>query len=315
MQSTSGRLDLNLLIALDALLEERSVAGAAHRLSLSSPAMSRALGRIRKALGDPVLVRSGHAMVPTPRAIALRSEVRELVERAQAVLTPAGAVRPETLERTFTLLADDALHTTVGRRLLEHVRTAAPGVVLRLVPEGPGDSLLLREGAVDLEIGVVSDPAPGTRAEMLFRDENVGVVRCGHPLLDGPVTVERYAAADHITASRRGRLHGPIDDLLAERGLRRRVVASVPTLTSALLLASSTDLVARTARRLPGDQTRRLGLATFPIPLDLPGLVISQAWHARFDADPAHRWLRACVRRIAASLPDGGDDGVASSRG
>lgn len=307
MQST---LDLNLLTALDALLREGSVTGAARRLQLSTPAMSRTLARIRKALGDPVLVRSGRRMVPTPRALEIAAEVRELVERAQAVFAPSGGLDTATLERTFTLLADDGLLTVLGMRLLERVRREAPGVTLRLLPEGPDDVSGLREGRADLEIGVVHSPAPETRVEHLFTDDSVGVVRHGHPLLEGGITLERFAAAEHITASRRGLPHGPIDDLLAERGLRRRVVASVPTLISALMVVAGTDLVGRTGLRLSARQVERLGLVTFAIPLELPVLPIAQAWHPRYEEDPAHRWLRGCVREVAASLAPGAEEPV-----
>ncbi|MET8009400.1 LysR family transcriptional regulator [Streptomyces sp. NPDC005271] len=302
MHMTQSKLDLNLVVALDALLEEESVSGAARRLHLSSPAMSRTLGRIRKALGDPVLVRSGRRMVPTPRALALRDEVREIVERAQGLFAPAGELQPATLERTFTLLADDGLLTLIGMGLLGRVRREAPGVSLRLIPEGSGDSYALREGRADLEIGVFHDPAPETRFEPLLTDDNVGVVRRGHPLLDGPVTPERYAAADHLSASRRGLLHGPIDEALAGLGLRRRVVASVPTFAAALLLTANTDLVARTGRRLAAPHIERLRLTTFEIPLPLPELPICQAWHPRYEADPAHIWLRTCVREVAGAM-------------
>jgi DNA-binding transcriptional LysR family regulator len=295
-------LDLNLLVALDALLEEESVTAAADRLSLSAPAMSRTLGRLRTALGDPVLVRSGRFMVPTPRAVELRDRVRRLLREAEAVFAPVREVELATLERTFTLLADDALLTEIGMRLLDRVRERAPGVSLRLLPEGPGDAAVLREGRVDLEVGVISAPAPEIRVEPLLTDDNVGVVRRGHPLLDGPVTPERYAAAAHVSTSRRGRLAGPIDDRLAALGLRRRVMASVPTLSVALLVVARTDLVGRTGRRLTASLVDRLDLATFEIPLDLPPLPIAQAWHPRFEADPAHAWLRQCVREIAADL-------------
>ncbi|GAA2074941.1 LysR family transcriptional regulator [Streptomyces albiaxialis] len=304
-----SKLDLNLLTALDALLAEGSVTGAAERLHLSTPAMSRTLTRIRKALGDPVLVRSGRGMVPTPRALELREEVREVVERATAVFTSESPLELATLERTFTLLADDSLLTSIGMRLLERVRREAPGVSLRLVPEGPGDETGLREGRADLDIGVVHTPAPGTRVEYVFTDDNVGVVRAGHPLLDGGITPERYAAAEHVTTSRRGRLYGPIDERLEERGLRRRVAASVPTFTAALLVVAETDLVARTGRRLAAWQRERLGLVAFEIPLDLPDLPIAQAWHPRDEKDPAHMWLRRCVREIAAELTEEGEAG------
>ncbi|MBL1098658.1 LysR family transcriptional regulator [Streptomyces coffeae] len=305
MHVTQSKLDLNLVIALDALLEEESVSGAAQRLHLSSPAMSRTLARIRTALGDPVLVRSGRRMVPTPRALALREEVRQIVERAQAVFTPAGELQLATLERTFTLLADDGLLTLIGMGLLERVRREAPGVCLRLIPEGPGDSSVLRERRADLELGVVHEPSPGTRMEHLFTDDNIAVVRSGHPLLSGPVTPERYAAADHLSASRRGLLYGPIDEGLSELGLRRRVVASVPTFASALLVTADSDLVARAGRLLTRPHIERLGLATFEIPLELPRLPIGQMWHPRYDADPAHIWLRGCVREIAGTIGPG----------
>ncbi|QKV90973.1 LysR family transcriptional regulator [Streptomyces sp. NA02950] len=305
MRVTQSKLDLNLVIALDALLEEESVSGAAQRLHLSSPAMSRTLARIRKALGDPVLVRSGRRMVPTPRALALREEVRQIVERAQAVFTPAGELELATLERTFTLLADDGLLTLIGMGLLERIRQEAPGVCLRLIPEGPGDSSVLRDGRADLELGVFHDPAPETRVEHLVTDDNTGVVRSGHPLLSGPVTPERYAAAHHLSASRRGRLHGPIDEGLSELGLRRRVVASVPTFASALLVTAHTDLVARSGKLLARPLVERLGLVMFEIPLELPKLPIGQAWHPRYDADPAHIWLRGCIREIAGTIGPG----------
>ncbi|MGI5349305.1 LysR family transcriptional regulator [Streptomyces sp. CA-250714] len=303
MQSTPS-LDLNLLVALDALLAEGSVTGAAQRLHLSAPAMSRTLTRIRRALDDPVLVRAGRHMVPTPRALELAGEVREIVERAETVFTPGtgSSFEPATLERTFTLLAEDALLTGIGMRLLERVRTEAPGVSLRLIPEGPGESTALRDGSADLELGVVNTPAPETRVEHIFTDTNVGVVRRGHPLLEGEITPERFAAADHVTGSRRGRLHGPIDELLAAQGLRRRVVASVPTLTSTLLVVAQTDLVGRTGLRLGAAHVARLGLATFEIPLELPALPIAQAWHPRYEKDPAHCWLRRCVREIVRDL-------------
>ncbi|MEU8828784.1 LysR family transcriptional regulator [Streptomyces sp. NPDC048636] len=305
MHVTQSRLDLNLLVALDALLEEESVSGAALRLHLSSPAMSRTLARIRTALGDPVLVRAGRRMVPTPRALALREEVREIVERTRAVFTPAGELQLATLERTFTLLADDGLLTLIGMGLLERIRREAPGVCLRLVPEGPGESSLLREGRADLELGVFHDPSPEARVEHLVTDDNLGVVRGGHPLLSGAVTPERYAAADHLSVSRRGLLRGPIDEALGELGLRRRVVASVPTFAAALLVTADSDLVARAGRLLARPHIERLGLATFEIPLELPRLPIGQRWHPRYDADPAHIWLRGRVREIAGAIGSG----------
>ncbi|MGW6867345.1 LysR family transcriptional regulator [Streptomyces sp. NPDC054904] len=292
------QLDLNLLIALDALLEEGSVGGAADRLNLSSPAMSRTLARIRRALGDPVLVRSGRVMVPTPRALALRAEVHEVVSRARAVFTPAGEIDPARLERVFTVQADESLVVRLGAPLLTRIRAEAPGVSLRFLGEGPQDVQYLREGLADLELGNVTDPSPETRIEPLLADRFVGVARAGHSLLDGAVTVDRFASADHLNYSRRGRFTGPIDTALADQGLARRVVAVYPTFASALLALLDTDLVGILGDRVHSATARRFGLATFPVPLDLPTLELSLAWHPRYAADPAHAWLRGLLREV-----------------
>jgi DNA-binding transcriptional LysR family regulator len=296
MRQTQPSLDL--LIALDVLLEEGSVSAAAHRLHLSEPAMSRTLGRIRKAMGDPVLVRSGRQMVPTPRALAVRGEVRALVEAARKVFMPPEALDPATLDRRFVILASDAVITGVSVRLLNEVGEAAPGVRLHFIPEGHGDERALRDGSADLELSIIADPAPETRVERLTADRAVGVVRAGHPLLDGPVTAARIAAYEHVIATRRGRASGPVDEVLAGMGLARRVVGSVPTFGAMLLAVRESDLVGMTPERLTRPLYEALGLATFALPFELPAMTLSQAWHPRYDADPAHAWLRERVRGV-----------------
>ncbi|MFG3046614.1 LysR family transcriptional regulator [Streptomyces sp. NPDC048241] len=293
-------VDLNLLLALDVLLEEQSVRGAARRLHLSEPAMSRTLGRIRKALGDPVLVRAGRQMVPTPHALAVRAEVSAVVERARALFAPGKDTDPRTMTRTFTILGHDAIAATLGAPLLTRTAREAPGVRLRFLSESPVDAPFLRQGTVDLEIGVVDTTAPEVRVETLYEDVMLGVVRAGHPLLKGELTPERFAgAAGHLSVSRRGRLHGPIDDALAALGLERQVVGSVGTYPASLFVVRDTDLigiVSRGSRPMAGP----LGLVTFPIPLPLPPLEVGLAWHPRHDADPAHAWLRATVKELLA---------------
>ncbi|GAA3257211.1 LysR family transcriptional regulator [Nonomuraea helvata] len=296
MRQTQPSLDL--LIALDVLLEECSVSAAAQRLHLSEPAMSRTLGRIRKAMGDPVLVRSGRQMVPTPRALAVQAEVRGLVEAARKVFTPPGRLDPATLVRRFVILASDAVITAMSVALLTEAARSAPGVRFHFIPEGYGDAQALRDGSADLEVTVISDPAPETRVEPIMVDRAVGVVRPGHPLLDGPVTAERLAAAEHVIASRRGRAEGPVDEILAGMGLRRRIAGSVPTFEAALAVVRQSDLVGMTPERLTGPLVEALGLVRFPIPVPLPEMTLSQAWHPRYDVDPAHVWLRELVREV-----------------
>jgi DNA-binding transcriptional LysR family regulator len=301
MHEMHSRLDLNLLVSLDVLLQERSVGAAAARLHLSEPAMSRTLARIRKALGDPVLVRSGRGMVPTPRALAIHGEVHELVERASTVFTER-ALDLTTLDRTFTVQADDSITAIVAAPLLTRMRAEAPGVSLRALGEGSADSSSLREGRIDLEVGVIGDQPPDVTVEPLLDDRTVGVVRAGHPLLSGPVTPARFAAAEHLTTSRRGRLEGPTDTALAEYGLRRRVVASAPSFSSSLLILMTTDLVGRAGERLHGALVERLGLVAFDLPVMVPSIPLAMAWHRRYQTDAAHAWLRRCVTDVFADL-------------
>ncbi|WDO06618.1 LysR family transcriptional regulator [Streptomyces murinus] len=297
MTQSTG-LDLNLLVALDVLLEEQSVRGAASRLHLSEPAMSRTLGRIRKALGDPVLVRAGRQMVPTPHALAVRAEVSAVVERARALFAPGRDTDLRTVSRTFTILGHDAIVATHGAALLARAAREAPGIRLRFLSESHIDAPFLRQGTADLEIGVIDTTAPEVRQETVYEDRMLGVVRCGHPLLDGELTPERFAStAGHLIVSRRGRLRGPIDEALAELGLSRRVVASVGTYPASLFVLRETDLIGLIspwARPL----AEPLGLTVFEIPLRLPAAPVGFAWHPRHDADPAHAWLRARVREL-----------------
>ncbi len=294
-----SRPDLNLLATLDVLLAEGSVARAARRLRLSPSAMSRALARLRAATGDPLLVRAGRGLVPTPRALALREPVGRLVQDGEAVLRPAETLDLKQLVRTFTLRTRDGFVENFGPGLLARVAREAPGVRLRFVPKPDKDSAPLRDGSVDLETGVVG-PATGpeVRAQGLFRDRFIGVVRKGHPLSRGRITPARYAAARHIGVSRRGLDRGPVDEALEARGLTREVVVLVGSFAEALALARASDLVASVPERHTGNL--RAGLHGFPLPVPLPEFTVSLLWHPRLDADPAHRWLRGCVREVCA---------------
>ena len=291
--------DLNLLVTLDVLLAEGSVASAAKRLRLSPSAMSRALARLRAATGDPLLVRAGRGLVPTPRALELRARVGRIVQAGEAALRPAEALELGQLVRTFTLRTSEGFVETFGPDLIERVGRQAPGVRLRFVQKTDKDSAPLREGAVDLETGVVGDDTgPELRAQALFRDCFVGTVRPGHALAAGEVTARRYAEGRHVFVSRRGLDRGPIDDALKAVGLQRQIVAIVGGFGTALALASTTDLIASVPERHTA--ALRRGMHSFPLPVALPEITVSLLWHPRLDADPAHRWLRGCVREVCA---------------
>jgi DNA-binding transcriptional LysR family regulator len=300
------QLDLNLLAALDALLEEGSVGAAAERLHLSEPAMSRTLGRIRRVTGDQILVRTGRTMTPTPYALEVRATVHTLVQQAHAVLAPERDLELGTLERTFTLRCHDAVTTAIGPGLLAAVQAQAPGVRLRFLGETTTDSNDLRHGQVDLEIGSSEPDLPEIRFEIVGHDRLVAVVHPGHPCAHGKLTLERYAKAQHITVSRRGRLHDPIDDALEHLGLRRRVIASAPTSSAALQFICKSDLMVSVPKFISQPVVVALGLRSQPIPLELQSVPIIQAWHQRYDGDKAHVWLRGLVKMMLRAVCDPG---------
>ncbi|ACI51486.1 transcriptional regulator, LysR family [Gluconacetobacter diazotrophicus PA1 5] len=290
--------DLSLLAALDLLLTEGSVARAAARMNLSTPAMSRILGHIRDLTGDPIFVRAGRSLVPTPRAEAMRLPVRELVARARSILGNAGDLDLDRLDRTFTLRATDSFIGSFGPRLAGHLTTLAPKVRLRFVPQRDESVDDLREGQVDLDIGAISHTGPEIMTQTILSDRFVGVVRPGHPLSSGRITSARFSRQRHISASRRGRMHGPVDQALGSLNLSRNVVTIVPTFSDALLFARQSELVAVVPDRLT--EVARQDMVSFPLPVETGLLIISQAWHPRFQADATHQWLRACVREICA---------------
>ncbi|MDH6538588.1 LysR family transcriptional regulator [Streptomyces sp. SPB4] len=286
------QLDLNLLTALDALLEEGSVAGAAARLHVTPPAMSRSLGRIRKATGDQILVRTGRSMVPTTRALAMRAEVHALVQQAHQLLSAQQELDLAALDRVFTVRWHDALTAASGTALIAAVHRRAPGVRLRLSAEPGTDDAELRRGEVDLESSAGTPALPDIRHRLVGRDRLVVAVRPGHPLTEGPLSLERYAAAEHLTVSRRGNLRDPIDDALSTHGLERRVAAAGPTAAFALQLALETDLVVTLPDAVTRAAREQLGLATLPLPVPLPDVPLYLLWHQRYDDDRAHTWLR-----------------------
>lgn len=298
--------DLNLLIALDALLAEGSVASAARRLGLSASAMSRTLGRLRAVTGDPLLVRAGRHMVLTPYAEAIRERARNALHEARALLRPSpDQLDLATLERTFTLRANEGFVEAFAAVLIAAVAAAAPRVRLRFAPKSEKSSRYLREGLVDLEIGVVAEMGPEIRLQALFRDRFVGIARKGHPLEQAQtVTARQYVSYGHVVASRHEQALGPVDHALAELGLARKIAAVVPSFPATLAVAQASDLLALVPASFllnHPEAARDAATATlfaFELPVKTDVITISQMWHPRAEADPAHRWLRQQVLRI-----------------
>lgn len=306
-------VDLNLLIALDSLLAERSVTGAARRLGLSVSAMSRTLTRLRNVTGDRLLLQAGRTLVLTPYAEQLSRQVPLLAREIQAVLRPADqSLNLDTLEQCFTIRAGEGFIDLLAGALVDHVQRTAPRVQLRFAPKPDWDARPLREGAIDLEIGTVQTAAPEIRTRLLFHDRYVGVCRIGHPILNEThVSMERFAQYSRVIASRTGHARTPVDAALESHGLKQQVPIVVPAYTNAMQIVRLTDLLAVVphsclGNRLAPDYAKVNGLHSFELPTPLPAFHISAIWHPRLDHDPAHAWLRAQVLAVSqAAYPAG----------
>ena len=284
-------VDANLLLALDALLHAGSVTAAARRMNVSPPAMSHTLARLRQAVGDPLFVRSGNRLVPTPRALSLSERVACTATEIRALLQPALPLDIATLERTFIIRASDALIVTVGRALDQLVREQAPRVSLHLV------GVLLAEARdVDLDIGVQYGLAPDLRIQTLGHDEMVPVVRQDHPLAKRRLTPAQLAALEHIAvASQRAKL---LELTQPRRGRRARPPSRiVPSFLAAAALVRASDAYTVIPHRLATTLLDTFGLCRLSVTGSAKKIAIAQAWSPRFDNDAAHLWLRNCVRQ------------------
>ena len=294
--------DLSLLSTLDALLQEGSVTGAARRVGLSTPAMSHALARVRERLGDPLLVRAGRGMVLTPRAQAMKERVHSAVAQAEQALAPDRPFVAAELNRTFVVHATDYVLTVLGLEVDRVLREEAPGVSLRFVPNTVDDAAVLRDGGSDLAVGIYGELPPEMRSRPLLTDRFVCAVRGDHPGVGKRLTLEQFVRLAHIQVAPRGKPGGYVDDMLAARGLARRVARAVPYFLTALQLAARTDYVLTISERIARQLGPALGLRVVEVPLPLRPYALSLLWHPRFDGDAAHRFAREVFTRAARQV-------------
>lgn len=289
--------DANLLLALAALFEAGSVTGAAQRMHVSPPAMSHTLARLRRAVHDPLFVRAGNRLVPTPRALELRERVKRAASEIESLLQPELPLDLAKLERTFVIRVSDAMIVTVGHELDVLVRKEAPGVALHLV------GVLLAEARdADLEIGVQYSREPDLRVQTLFHEEMVPVVRRQHPLAGKRVTPARLAAMDQIAvATQRAKLQ----ELTRPKRSRawRPPSRIVPSFLAAAALVRASDAYTVLPNRLVETLLETFGLCRLAVSGPASKVAISQAWSPRFDNDAGHTWLRGCVRRAFGAKP------------
>lgn len=299
------RIDLNLLTALDALLSERSVTGAARRLKISVSAMSRTLARLRATTGDRLLLQAGRVLVLTPYAEQLSQRIPELTREVAATLGRAEhRFDVATLEQRFTVRAGEGFLDLLGAALLARIHRAAPGVQIRFAPKPDWNTQPLRDGAIDLEIGIVRASAPEVRARMLFRDRYVGICREGHPLLrKRSLSVGHWLQYDHTMVSRTGDAENLVDVALESSEVVRKLPMVVPSYLSAIQLVRHSDLLAVVPQSCLGnafvpDHANANGVQRFDLPMVIPDFNISAIWHPRLDHDPAQRWFRTEVLEL-----------------
>lgn len=298
----SADIDLNLLRVLDALLDTGSVVGAAARLHLSPPAVSRSLGRLRKVIGDPLFVRAGRELVPTELARSLRAPTQAALGEALRVLRPSISSDPVNLRRRFAIRADDSIIAVLALPLMERVRSAAPGVDVDFLRDDPNYVTHLRNGEIDVRIGVHVEERSDTTSEVLLTDRFVAIVRKDHPLAWRRPSHRRFAEAHHVTVSPVGKRTGPIDAALAEVGLDRKHITTVTSFVVAAHLVATTDLVGSVPRTIATTMARALPIISVEIPLVLPTFDVSLTWHDRHGADPSHQWLRGQIADAVRNL-------------
>lgn len=295
-------VNLNLLAAFQALVEEKNVTRAARRMGVTQPAMSSTLAQLRELFDDPLFRRTSHGLEPTPRALALREPIHEGLRLLGSILVEP-SFDPRTAEKTFVLAASDYVEFVLIPPLLRHLQRHAPGVRVEIRPWGLHEvPSFLALGEADLMVGFYDALPPHHQGTRLFSEEYVCIVRRGHPRVKKKLTLGAYLTLGHVLVSEKRGSPGSVDRALAKLGKSRRVAARVSHFLMVPMLVARTDLVAAISRRVAEPFARPLGLSLFSPPISLQESFINQAWHSQMERDPAHRWLRETVRAVASEL-------------
>jgi DNA-binding transcriptional LysR family regulator len=297
-------VDLNLLVALDALLAERSVSRAAGRLHLSQPATSAVLARLRELFGDPLLLRTSGGMQPTPRAQELATPLRQVLSEINRLVQPLSAFDPARASLTFTLSASDYVEYALLPALVDHLERKAPGARLAVKPiDFLQMAKQLEAGDVDVCITALRNAPPSTHARTLYTEPLVCVVRKNHPDVGERLTLEQFCRLGHLATlpSGGGTFAGQTDEALAAVGRRRKVRLTVPHFLMVPEIVARTDMIAVLPERLARGYAKKLSI--FDAPLKLGGLTIAAIWHERTHHDPAQVWLRQALIDLTGKAP------------
>ncbi len=295
------KIDLNLLAALQVMLEERNVSRTAQRLSLTQPTVSAMLARLRDLLEDPLFVRTQHGMLPTPRAEALAPALTQLLRDAADLVAPQ-RFDPATVEMDLKISVNDYMQSTLVVPFVRVLRREAPKIRLavrhlEIANLGP----MLARGEIDTAITIPEFTDPTLHTRFLYHEEYVCVVRKSHPMRSSRVSMKRFLSYDHVLVSpSNGSFSGPADDALAAHGLKRRVALSVPSFLVLLEVLQTDDLIALVPKRLLTGRPHSLRVIRPPI--EVPGFDTVAAWHSRTHQDPAHRWLRDRLAQVSVEL-------------
>ena len=289
--SNIKNFDLNLLIALDALLDEANVSRAAERLSLTQPTVSGMLNRLRYAFDDQLLVRTRHGMIPTPRAKELQEELKRVLQDVQNLIEPV-EFDPGSAEFSFTISANDFMQQTVLVPALVVLKERAPRMKIAIVSPASGNELAhLSEGKVDLAITTLEFANPVLPRLFLRRDRYVGVVRKNHPIGSRKLSMRQFLSYEHVLVSpSSGSFHGATDDALQKKGISRKVAISIPNFLVMPDVLETGDYIAIVPEPLALAWGKRIRI--FAPPVDIPEFETVATWHHRSDGDTAHRWLR-----------------------
>jgi DNA-binding transcriptional LysR family regulator len=296
-------VDLNLLKAFDALASERAVTRAASRIGLSQPAMSHALSRLRGLFSDDLFVRTPGGMEPTARAREIAPLVSSAIERIEAALNLGAGFDPATSTASFTAGMGEYAEVALVGRLAQEFSRQAPKATLRLLSLHGGDAAeQLERGAIDVAVAHLRAMPPAIETALLFRDPFVVAARKGHPIApgnsDAPLTVEAYAAQDHVLVSPRGDPSGALDRILVDYGQRRRVALLVATYLAVPAALAASDLIATLPSRAAALIAAHAEIAILPLPIDFAATV-SMAWHRRTASEPAQAWFRGLLTEAA----------------
>ena len=300
-------IDLNLLVAFDALFDERSVTRAADRLALTQPAVSGMLKRLRHLFSDELFVRTSHGILPTPRAETLAGPVKDLLARAQDLITPE-SFDPATAETTFKLCGSDYMQSVVISPVVAELRKRTPRARVSVFPrQETGIPDLLARGVIDLLITSSDYALPDLPSRLLCRERFVCVARKDHPLKTGQISMEQLCEFDHLLVTLTGgSFEGMVGEMLADLGHHRRVAISVPTFPMLFDLLGTDDFLAFVPEQLV--RNRDHDLKVFDVEVTLPLFDIVANWHPRVSGDARHNWLRDFVVEVAKEATRTADD-------